>query len=101
MENQKIPMMTPMVWMNKFCLMNTKQLLVTVLFLLSFSVVAQEDTYQKHVKKAMKLYRLKKYDASTNAFAKAFDIKQNNNIDLYNGACSASLAHNTNQHLNG
>ncbi|MDQ1856350.1 DUF6624 domain-containing protein [Chryseobacterium sp. WLY505] len=66
-----------------------------LLLFLFTSINAQE--YSKLISEANKLYETKDYKMSADLYNKAFKIESENPSHLYNGACSSSLAGNTNQ----
>ncbi|MEL6557499.1 MAG: hypothetical protein AAFQ94_04900 [Bacteroidota bacterium] len=72
-----------------------KQLLITLLITgISQIAFTQNTDYQNLVSSATKLYESRDYQKSTEVFEKAFQIKQSEKTDLYNGACSAALSNN-------
>jgi hypothetical protein len=67
-------------------------LLITVLLISSSSF---GQTYNELVKQALSNYYAKDYKKSLELYQAAFEIQQDNPSDLYNGACSAALARET------
>lgn len=51
----------------------------------------KNDSYNDLIKKDFDSYSAKNYELSVLYYEKAFEIKDQNNSDLYNAACSASL----------
>lgn len=69
-----------------------KTLSICLLALLLAHCVATAQSYAELVKEASAAYHAKEYQKSAALYRKAFDIEKKSAIDLYNAACSASMA---------
>ena len=65
---------------------------LTILFV---SIYSSGQSYNELVKHALADYYAKDYKQSLELYQEAFQLKQNNYSDLYNAACSAALAGET------
>jgi hypothetical protein len=72
-----------------------KQKLILTLSVLFVSICSFGQSYNDLVKQAFSYYQAKDYKKSLDLYQHAFKIEQNNYSDLYNGACSAALAGET------
>lgn len=73
---------------------------IILIFLLFFSTAAFAQTsYTDLIKKADKSYQEKDYEKSVETFSQAFKLEQKSGNDLYNAACAAALAGNTEKGL--
>lgn len=72
-----------------------KQKLILILSVLFVSIYSFGQSYNDLVKQAFSYYQAKDYKKSLDLYQHAFKIEQNNYSDLYNGACSAALAGET------
>lgn len=68
-----------------------KKLSLFILVALS-SIVLQAQTYRDFIRKGDSCYTNKSYKTSVAFYKKAFDKEHTNSTDLYNGACAAALA---------
>ena len=72
-----------------------KRKLILVLSILFISIYSFGQSYNDLIKQALSNYYAKDYKKSLDLYQAAFKIEQNNPNDLYNGACSAALAGET------
>ncbi len=64
----------------------------TLIFFLSINTLfaQNENRYSVLISEAMEFYKAHKFEESKEKFTEAFNIRQDNQKDVYNGACSAA-----------